>query len=441
MPIEDPVTLPEAAAALGVSARAVARLVRDGEVEQRDGGVAAESLRAHMARANLSPCPPDHPAAGRFDGPVALSFFTGAMGLDLGMEQAGIHARLYCENERKCRMTIGSARPDAALVGDVASVEAGSVLSMAGITDGHVDVMFGGPPCQAFSTAGSRRAFADERGNSFLKYLDLVGQIRPTYVVVENVRGLLSAAWPAERGVPAVRGGAMALVLSRLASMGYAVSFNLYNAADFGAPQVRERVVLVGRLGARKVAYLAPTNSRGGAAGLPAWRTFGQAVTPPPEGCRCSRFPERRLGYLRMLGPGQCWRDLPEGVRREAMGKSYSLPGGKTGFYRRLSFDRPCPTLVTSPTMPATCLCHPVEDRPLSVEEYMRVQGFPDGWPVRGDLADQYRQLGNAVPVALGRAIGEAIMADMEGRPPDPRLECFRYSRYRHTSDRDWARP
>ena len=89
--------------------------------------------------------------------------------------------------------------------------------------------------------------------------------------------------------------------------------------------------------------------------------------------------------------------------------------------------------------MPATDLCHPTEDRPLSVEEYKRVQGFPDGWPVKGGLADVYRQIGNAVPVALGAAIGRAIISDMLGTAPSGRFEGFPYSRYRKTSDLTWA--
>lgn len=435
----------DAAARLGVTRQTVTRLIREGELEAERVGkhwvIKDKTLAGFMARNNLAAQPPDHAAEGGFEGPVALSFFTGAMGLDLGMEQAGIHARLYCENDKKCRMTIDSARPRAALVGDISSLDAESVLDAAGITDGRVDVMFGGPPCQAFSTAGARRAFNDARGNAFLKYLDLAGEIKPTYLVIENVRGLLSTAYPIEAGGAPVKGGAMRLVLKRLASIGYAVSFNLYNAANFGAPQIRERVVLIGRLGDRKVAYLTPTNAEGGAYGLEDWKTFGQAVEGLPGACHASEFPEKRLKYLRMLGEGQCWKDLPAEVQPEAMGRSYALPGGKTGFYRRVSFGRPCPTLVTSPTMPATDLCHPTEDRPLSVEEYKRVQGFPDDWPVRGNMADQYRQIGNAVPVALGKAIGEAILADMRGGRPDGRYEGFPFSRYRHTSDVSWVCP
>lgn len=428
---------------LGVSRPTVTRLVRTGELHGdrvgRQWVFDQSELESYMAKSNLVAEPSDHALLEEVDGPVALSFFSGALGLDLGMERAGIRARLLCENDRKCRMTIQSTRPGAALVGDISKLTADRALEMAKIEDGHVDVMFGGPPCQAFSTAGARRAFDDARGNVFLKYLDLVNDIKPTYVVIENVRGLLSTAYPVESGGAPVRGGALRIVLNRLERAGYAVSFNLYNAANFGAPQIRERVVLIGRLGKRKVAYLTPTHAEGGSYGLRPWVTFREVTCDLPKERHCAEFPERRLRFFKMLKEGQYWRDLPESVQPEAMGKAYALPGGKTGFYRRIWFDRPCPTLVTSPTMPATDLCHPTEDRPLSVEEYKRVQGFPDDWAIRGSLSDQYRQIGNAVPVALGEAVGRAILDDMAGVEPDERFSGFTYSRYRHTSDLTWG--
>ena len=91
--------------------------------------------------------------------------------------------------------------------------------------------------------------------------------------------------------------------------------------------------------------------------------------------------------------------------------------------------------------MPATDLCHPTEDRPLSVEEYKRVQGFPDDWRICGNVADMYKQIGNAVPVALGEAIGRAIIGDMNGDEPDERFADFRHSRYRLTNDETWQAP
>lgn len=431
----------EAARIIGVTPQTITKGVRSGEIRAEKVGrswvIRRDEVESYLTKNNLAPEPEDHPIVEKQPGPVALSFFSGALGLDLGMERAGIHASLLCENDRKCRMTIDSVRPKPALIGDVTKYSAAEILRMAGVEDGHVDVMFGGPPCQAFSTAGARRAFDDARGNVFLKYIELAAEIRPTYLVIENVRGLLSTAYPLEAGGEPVKGGALRIILNRLKKAGYAVSFNLYNAANFGAPQIRERVVLIGKLGNDKVGYLTPTNSNDPAFGLPGWVTFGDAVKTLDGVQHAAEFPEKRLRYFRMLGEGQYWKDLPLEVQPEAMGKSYKLGGGKTGFYRRIRYDRPCPTLVTSPTMPATDLCHPTEDRPLSVEEYKRIQGFPDDWAIRGNLSDVYRQVGNAVPVALGKAIGKAILDDMAGGGPR-QVEGFPYSRYKRTSDKTW---
>jgi DNA (cytosine-5)-methyltransferase 1 len=95
----------------------------------------------------------------------------------------------------------------------------------------------------------------------------------------------------------------------------------------------------------------------------------------------------------------------------EAMGGAYLSGGGKVGFYRRLSYSEPCPTLVTSPVQKATMMCHPTQDRPLSVREYARIQQFPEEWVFTGTVASQYRQIGNAVPIGLAEQIGKAIVA------------------------------
>ena len=112
-----------------------------------------------------------------------------------------------------------------------------------------------------------------------------------------------------------------------------------------------------------------------------------------------------------MVPEGGNWKDLPQEVIREAMGGAYESGGGKVGFYRRLSYAQPSPTITTAPAQKATMLCHPVKDRPLSVHEYARLQQFPEGWIFTGTTAAKYKQIGNAVPVGLAKAIGEAVIA------------------------------
>ena len=121
------------------------------------------------------------------------------------------------------------------------------------------------------------------------------------------------------------------------------------------------------------------------------------------------------------------------------MGSSYFAGGGKTGFYRRLGWNKPSPTLVTDPTMPATDLGHPDKNRPISIQEYKRIQEFPDEWKLSGSLRNQYKQIGNAVPISLGKAIGKLIVNHMM-RKKIKVINNFRYSRYLNTSDKDWQK-
>lgn len=381
--------------------------------------------------------------------PVALSFFSGALGLDLGIEKAGFEILLTCEIDKYCRQTILLNKPETALIGDISSYRADDILRYAGLSKKtEVDLIFGGPPCQAFSTAGKRKGFHDERGNSFITYLKLALDIRPKYIVIENVRGLLSTSLKSSEYVLCDKdlskshlyqlpGGALYFILEMIESNGYAYSFDLYNSANFGTPQIRERIILICSRNGEKPPYLVPTHAENGNFGLKKWTTLKQAI----QGIKSHNhlnFPEKRKKYYRLLKEGQNWRSLPNELQKEALGKSYLLGGGKTGFFRRLAWDRPAPTLVTQPTMPATDLAHPEELRPLSIEEYKRIQEFPDTWQLFGPLTEQYRQIGNAVPVSLGYAIGTLIYKLLHNEKIENNILNFKHSRYKNTNDLEW---
>ncbi|MBW4667732.1 MAG: DNA cytosine methyltransferase [Cyanomargarita calcarea GSE-NOS-MK-12-04C] len=382
----------------------------------------------------------------------ALSFFSGAMGLDIGLEQEGIHVVLASEIDKDARLTIQTNKPDCPLIGDILNYTANEILENAGLSSFEdVDLIVGGPPCQAFSTAGKRSSFKDERGNVFLTFIDLITQIRPKYAVIENVRGLLSASLVHRphnlrgKGHPSLTeeeqpGGALRYIIRILESAGYGISFNLYNSANFGTPEIRERMVIVcSRIG-EELPYLEPTHAKNGEYGLQPWVTFRDAVTSlSGQQHQYVKFPEKRLKYYRLLGPGQNWRNLPSELQKEALGKAYDSGGGKTGFLRRIAWDAPCPTLVTHPAMPATDLAHPELDRPLSVEEYKKVQEFPDDWVITGNIQAQYRQIGNAVPISLGRAIGRLIKRHINNEPIK-QYDGFVYSRYIGCDHHTWKR-
>jgi len=451
--MQEAITTKAAADLLGISEQRVRTLLRCGSIEGRQIGkqwITTNAAVQTFQHAGALPPPEDRPRAGGAPPKLkALSFFSGAMGLDQGLEKVGIHVLLACEFDKACRRTITENRPELGLLGDIWKYSTDDIRRAAGLkAEDEIDIIVGGPPCQAFSTAGARRGFEDTRGNAFLRYVEIILELRPKFAVIENVRGLLSAPMMhtphAERGqnwtqdAAACPGGALYHVLQLLRAGGYGVSFNLYNAANFGVPQSRERVILICSRDGTKLPHLIPTHSQDGSYGLPRWRTLRHALAGlDPKAGDHEEFPEDRLRFYRLLSAGQYWKHLPVELHREAMRGSLDSGGGKTGFYRRLDWNKPSCTLVTSPMMPATDICHPDENRPLSVQEYKRIQQFPDEWIVSGSLTDQYKQIGNAVPVGLGEAVGKAILAHMSGvqaRPPTG----FPFSRYKGTDEISW---
>ena len=381
-----------------------------------------------------------------------LSFFSGCLGLDTGLEQAGIDHLLFCENDKYAADTIKKNKPNVPLIYDILDYDSNKILKAAGLknTD-KVDLIVGGPPCQAFSTAGKRASFADPRGNVFLHFIQLICDIKPKYFVIENVRGLLSASLEhrphSERGegfsplkYEEIPGGALHKILGILKKNKYKISFNLYNSANYGVPQKRERLIIIGSLDGRAVPYLKPTNSENGDFGLDKWKTFRDVSKGLNErDSEYVNFPDNRLKYYKYLKEGQYWKHLPKNLIEKAMGKSFYSGGGKTGFYRRLAWNSPSPTLVTHPAMPATDLCHPVKLRPLSVQEYMRIQEFPDNFIFSGSTIQKYKQIGNAVPVGLGRVIGNNIINhERKVNYNEEEFDNFPYSRYKKTSNKSW---
>ena len=370
-----------------------------------------------------------------------VSLFSGAGGLDLGLDRAGFTMLVGVEWDRHARATLEANRgqfrhPKFELFEDANTLASEDLLIAAGVRRGELALLSGGPPCQPFSTAGHRRSIVDPRGSLFGRYLQLVGELEPRFFIIENVRGVLSAAL---RHRPlALRGnehGPLApdeelgslLVRTILPAirdrLGYQVAYGLVNAADYGVPQIRQRVIFIGsrdyELGEAgrtpEIAELMPaTHAKETKYGLSAWRTLGDALKDlEQEESEGFRYSPKRAAVMGHIPSGKNWRyirdNLGDDYLRVVMGGAYSASGGRVGFWRRLSFEKPCPTLPASPVQKATSLCHPTETRPLSVREYARVQQFPDEYLFMGPRSAKYTQIGNAVPVGLAEAVGAAV--------------------------------
>ncbi|MFM6308047.1 MAG: DNA cytosine methyltransferase, partial [Dolichospermum sp.] len=330
---------------------------------------------------------------------ISISLFTGAYGLDLGLEQAGFHTVTVVEKDRDAVKTIALNRPflqESAISREIQNVtsqqlleEGRRVLNLGrALQPGEVDLVTGGPPCQPFSTAGKRGSVMDPRGSLFMDFIRIVKEVQPRFFLMENVKGLLSASLchrpinQRGKNYPPLEpdempGSALKVVLSEMQAIEYKVVYNILEAADYGVPQNRERVIFIGSRNGEIATFPIPKYCKNGQT-LPKWKTLKDAlmglVDIKPE---YMSYSENRFKYLKLLKAGQNWRNLPEELKQEAMGGAYNSGGGKVGFYRRLSWDKPSPTITTSPHQKATDMCHPVELRCLTVRESARIQTFP----------------------------------------------------------------
>lgn len=341
----------------------------------------------------------------------SISLFSGAMGLDLGLEKAGITFKLCQDFDETCYKTM-LANNKPGIDGDIRNIDSSTIMKLSGLKRGEPFLLCGGPPCQPFSTAGKRLGINDPRGSLFMDYVRMVNEIQPRFFVFENVKGLISI--PVNKG--GSPGGVLEIILSEFKRIGYTTKYAVLDAVHYGVPQFRERLVIIGSRDNEAIFTPIPTHFQKHQLAAMRWKSLRSAIAdlennPGP----CTHFSEDRLHYLRMIPEGGNWRNLPQEVQPEAMGGAWKSGGGKVGFYRRLSYDQPSPTVVTSPVQKATMMCHPTQDRPLSVKEYARIQQFPDDWKILGTISNQYKQIGNAVPVGLAEAVGTALIATATG--------------------------
>lgn len=340
----------------------------------------------------------------------SISLFSGAMGLDIGLMQAGIDIRIGQDFNVPCIQTM-QANGHNGIAGDIQQITSEEILQKAGMKVGEPFLICGGPPCQPFSTAGKRLGINDPRGSLFKEFVRMIDEIRPRFFVMENVKGIMSSPLKDANGENTNK-KVLDVILEEFRRLNYKTVYGVVDAVNYGVPQFRERFVLIGSRDDEDIFLPAPTHFRIHQNPVYRWVTLGDTIKDLEnvEG-ECASFSDSRLKFLRMVPEGGNWKDLPGDVLQEAMGGAYTSGGGKVGFYRRLSYAQPSPTVVTSPVQKATMMCHPTKDRPLSVAEYARIQQFPDDWIFMGTTVDKYRQIGNAVPVGLARAIGQMLIA------------------------------
>ena len=323
-----------------------------------------------------------------------LELFAGAGGLAVGMEKAGLKCVALNEIDKHACETLRKNRPKwNVLEGDIKDFNFSEYHN-------QVDVVTGGFPCQAFSYAGKRLGFEDARGTLFYEFARVVKEVNPPICIGENVKGLLSHD----------NGKTLQGMISILDEIGYnVVPVEVLKAINYKVPQKRERLILVGIRKDIKIKYEYPKPYKkiyNLSDALKKGELYASNV-PVSAG---AKYPESKKQVLDLVPPKGYWRDLPLHIQKDFMGASFYLGGGKTGMARRIGWDEPCLTLTCSPAQKQTERCHPDETRPFTVREYARIQTFPDDWQFSGPMAQQYKQIGNAVPVNLGREVGYSII-------------------------------
>ena len=357
----------------------------------------------------------------------AISLFSGAGGMDIGIKKAGFSVLAALEIDKYCCQTLraaiaGEGADTRVIEGDIRAVEPEGLAGMLGLRPKELDLLFGGPPCQPFSLAGKQNGLEDARGPLLFEMVRFAEYLKPKAILIEQVKGLLSA-----RGAQGEKGGVLQQFLGELQRIGYTPKWQVCSAADYGVPQLRERVFIVATRGRNGFKFPErthiPPNENLSLFDLPAYATVGDAlmglgeprpktkgtIFQPCEDSHVDVTPDRdreRISYV----PEGSYLAAQTHVGTDIRG---SLMPKDTTKYLRLSRSRPSNTLRCG-----EIFFHPTKNRYLTPREYMRIHGYGDDYKLSGPVRsrsgsvkdlDQHRQVANSVPPPLAYAMGRQI--------------------------------
>lgn len=347
----------------------------------------------------------------------AIDLFSGAGGMSVGASMSGIDVRYAVELDKHAAATFALNHKSTALLNqDIRKVTAAQFCDL---NKKQQKIIFGGPPCQGFSTSNQKNRDMDNVNNWLYKeYLRLVREVHPDWVVFENVKGLIETE----------NGFFLEEVLKGFRKLGYTTSHFVLNSADFGVPQKRNRLFIIGSLHGIEIGKLNPTVKK--------HRTVKDAISDLPElgngdapdiaeysKAAGSVYAKSMRGKLEQCGnnvvtnnakhivkryshipQGGNWENIPQHLM-----KNYAdVSRCHTGIYRRLKEDEPS---VVIGNFRKNMLVHPWIDRGLSVREAARLQSIPDWFRFTGSIGFQQQQVGNLVPPLLAKAIFDHMRA------------------------------
>lgn len=360
-------------------------------------------------------------------GLTAIDLFCGAGGLSEGLRQAGFHVLAGNDFDEKAGVTYAATHHEAKFLGGpIQAISPSDFLNASGLKRGELDVLAGGPPCQAYSVYNHQRGMHDARSSLFREHLRMVEGLAPRWVVMENVTGIFSAGG----------GSAVQAIQQGFQDLGYSVEYRILKAEEYGVPQERRRVVFMGNRTGEPVIWPEPTHGSGRSPlvtvadairdlppiGNGETYTGGSYEVAPSSpyqtalrsGCdwvlnhSAPRLAPINIERMSHIPQGGSWRDIPFDLLPAGM--KLAKRSDHTKRYGRLRWDGLSSTILTKCDVHWGAYIHPEQDRSLSVREAARFQSFPDWFEFQGSPTDQYVQVGNAVPPLLGRAIGEAIL-------------------------------
>jgi DNA (cytosine-5)-methyltransferase 1 len=342
-----------------------------------------------------------------------LSFFTGCGGLDLGFEQAGFETVFATDiDAASCdtlKLNLGSH------FNSNMHVEQADIVSMnPNSLPKNIDLVIGGPPCQSFSASGRRAGGAagrlDHRGRLFEAYCKIIAHIRPKAFVFENVRGILGTN----------KGSDWKAIIDSFANLGYTINYRLLDALDYGAPQQRERMFLVGHMQSKQFLFPEPTHGPD---------SFSKQKYVTSKQAFHGIIETENLDSLKMIGgkysyllplvpPGQNY--LYFTAQRGYERPIFAYRSRFSDFLYKANPEAPVKTIIASPGKYTGPLHW--ENRYFSIREYMRLQGFPDDFRFSGNRVDVIRQIGNSVSPLIAYQIARAIAVQIFGALDSVRL-------------------
>lgn len=346
-----------------------------------------------------------------------ISLFSGAGGLDIGLERAGLNAVSLCEIENVFCATLktnqGNIHSDGQIYFKGAKVYDADIQSLTGsdLSRGQtIDLVVGGPPCQSFSSSGKQLSTLDPRGSLINEFLRILNEVQPKMFLFENVRGLVTA-----RDLMGEPGGVIRELLKNFWEAGYSCRATLLNSADYGSFQRRVRCFILGT--SNGVAPLFPDPSHQKQANLfcQPWRNLEEfLVQHADKNKKAYTFPTEALAPQ--------LKELPNGAGLKSKGRTEKTrPGGHWG-YRQGTFiaDLSLPARTVTGSSSQDWVRWDGLLRRLTLQEIKLLQGFPRDWEICGTKTQKFKQIGNAVPTIFGKLLGEVILSFLKEFPDSP---------------------